>query len=94
MGDGDVTTRILTEIRDEVRAMRADHAAFREQIDARFARVDERFEVIETALRDLAQQLVILGRGVKEAIEERGRTRERLDDHERRLGALEEQIAR
>jgi phage shock protein A len=92
----DLTVRILQEIRDEVRTLndglntRFDNQNARfEQIEARFEQQNARFEAIETALRDMAQQLVILGRGVKTLIEQRAPTTDRLDALERRVDALE-----
>lgn len=85
----DLTVRILQEIRDDVRGLRDEQRAFREEHQAFREETNTRFEVIETTLRDLAQQLVILARGVKTAIELRGGVEARLDDHERRLTELE-----
>jgi hypothetical protein len=81
----DLTVRILQEIRDDVRGLRDEQRATREAADARF-------ETIETALRDMAQQLVILGRGIKVALERRSSTDERLDDYERRLAEVEKRL--
>jgi hypothetical protein len=92
----DLTVRVLQEIRDDMRGMREEQRGMREEqrslredLRVMAERNDARFEVIETALRDLAQQLVILGRGVQVAIEQRARTEERLDDHEQRIAAIE-----
>ena len=99
----DLTIRILQDIREEIRGLRTDQETFhREQSEfnreqAEFNRQQaefnrqaiSRFEVIETTLRDLAQQLVILGRGVKMLIEGKSGASERLDDHEQRILALE-----
>jgi hypothetical protein len=100
----DLTVRVLQEIREEIRGLRQDQQGLGTRMDDRFARMDERFdaisrenaarfEVIETTLRDLAQQLVLLARGVKAAIERRDRTDERLDDIERRLAEIEKRSA-
>jgi phage shock protein A len=51
-----------------------------------------RFEVIESTLRDLAQQLVVLGRAVKVAIEERRGTADRFDTLEQRVADLEKKV--
>ena len=99
----DLTVRILQEIRDDVRGLREEQRATREEQRATREELHgtreelrtfielatARFEVLETTQRDLAQQLVVLGRGVKVAIEQRSKTDERLDDHERRLADLE-----
>jgi hypothetical protein len=50
----------------------------------------QRFEVIETALRDVAEQLVMLSPGMKSAIEVRAGIEKRVDDHERRMAELEQ----
>jgi hypothetical protein len=92
----DLTVRILQEIRDDVRglrdeqrAFREEHQSFREEHQSFREETNARFEVIETTLRDLAHQLVILARGVKTAIELRAGVEARLDDHEQRLIELE-----
>lgn len=67
----DLTVRVLQEIRDDQRGMRQD---LRASVEAQAELAREfraRFEVIETTLRDLAQQMVLLARGVKVAIEQR-----------------------
>ena len=60
-----------------------------ERMDQRFEQMDHRFEVIETTLRDLAQQMVMLARGIKTALDHRSSSDARLDAVERRLDALE-----
>jgi hypothetical protein len=72
----DLTVKILEDIRDDIRGLRGDldktnatMAAGFQAMDARFEAANARFEVIETGLRDLAQQLVMLARGVKVAVE-------------------------
>lgn len=79
MEPDNLTIRLLQEIRDEVRRSsdrsdaRFEHMERRfEKVDQRFERMDHRFEVIEATLRDLAQQLVLLARGLKTALEHRG----------------------
>jgi chromosome segregation ATPase len=92
----DLTVRILSDIRDDVRGLREEQRATREELrvfaertERRFEAMEARFEVIETTLRDLAQQLVVLARGVKVAIEQRSTTDDRLDVLERRVGEIE-----
>ena len=90
------TIRLLQEIRDEVRRS-SDRSEVRfekmdqrfEKMDQRFEKMDQRFEVIETTLRDLAQQMVMLARGIKTALETRGAVDSRLESVESRLDALE-----
>src|SRR5262245_46411408 len=99
----DLTVRILQEIRDDLRGFRTDVNGRLEQVDKRLEQVDKRLEhwearaeladqrfiAIETALRDMAEQFVVLGRGIKVAIEDRARKEALLDDHERRIAELE-----
>ena len=75
----DLTIRLLQEIRDEVRRSS-------DRTEVRFEKMDQRSEVIETTLRDLAQQLVMLARGIKTALEHRGTTESRLDVLEKQSG--------
>ena len=75
MEPNDLTIRILQEIRDEQRATRIElkeeiHQV-REELHLMNDRFEARFEVIETTLRDLAQQMVLLARGIKTALEVR-----------------------
>lgn len=78
----DLTVRILRDIREEIHGLREEQREFREQSFARF-------EAIESTLRDLAEQMVMLARGVKVAIDQRGKTDARIRKIERRVGALE-----
>lgn len=100
MEPGDLTVRILQEIREDIRGLREESRQSREEgredihglrEEMRQSRDETaaRFEVIETTLRDLAEQLVMLGRGIKVAIEQRATVESRIDDLERRVGALE-----
>ena len=66
------------ESREEFRTVREE-----------FRTVNARFEVIETSLRDVAQQLVMLARGIKTALDARAKVELRFADVERRLEALE-----
>jgi hypothetical protein len=61
----------------------------RELVGQVHAIMDQRFEIIETTLRDLAQQMVMLARGIKTALEHRSTVESRLDQAERRIEALE-----
>jgi chromosome segregation ATPase len=98
-----LTIRVLQEIRDEVRRASDKTEVRFEKMDQRFEKMDQRFEkmdqrfeqmdkrsaLIETTLRDLAEQMVMLARGIKTAIESRGAVEGRLSDVERRLSVLE-----
>ena len=61
----DITVKLLQEIRDGVRQTNY-------RIGNMNTQFGQRFEVLETTLRDLAEQMVLLARGVKTAIEVRG----------------------
>ncbi len=87
-----LTIRILQEIRDETRGTREEVSKLTERMDARFERMDARFELVETTLRDLAQQLVVLARGVKSLIDVRTPSADRMDDYGRRIEALEKRV--
>ena len=67
----DLTLRVLQEIRDSIRegsdrterridALQQEMDSRFDQVDKRFEQADKRFEVVETTLRDLAQQMVML----------------------------------
>ena len=85
----DLTIRILQEIRDEQRATRTELKAEIREVNDRLGTFNARFEVVETALRDMAEQLVMLARGIKSALEARSDVDRRISDCERRLDLLE-----
>lgn len=89
MEPSDLTIKILQEIREEMRGHRADNqrdfVQLREEIAHANAESAKRFAVIESTLKDLAEQMIMLARGIKTALEVRGR----MDDVERRLTELE-----
>lgn len=96
----DLTVRVLQEIRDDQRGMRQDLQGVREDLRASVEAHAElagefrsRFEVIETTLRDLAQPMVLLARGVKVAIEQRSQSESRLDGLEHRVAELEKRTS-
>jgi len=85
----DITVRILQDIREEIRGLREEQREFREEQRQFREQSLARFEVIENTLRDLAEQLVMLARAVKAALEGREKSEQRLEAVERRLDALE-----
>lgn len=100
----DLTVQILQEIRDELRASRDEHRielrelrdefrASRDEQRARAELVDQRFEVIETSLRDFAQQLVMLSRGMTSLLENRAGSEERFEALEQRVEAVERKVS-
>ena len=52
-----------------------------------------RFEVIETALRDMAEQLVMHGRALKVLLDDRSTSNHRFDSLESRVAALEAKVS-
>lgn len=78
------------ESAERFESSRAEQATARAEQAAARAESNQRFEVIETALRDVAEQLVMLSRGVKAAIDVRAGIEKRVDDHERRIAELEQ----
>jgi len=100
MSPAGLTVKILQEIRDELRSSRQEQRSFREETSARFEAIDQRFEaanqrfeVIETTLRDLAQQMVMVGRGIRVLIDGRGSSDARIDALESRVDALETKVS-
>jgi phage shock protein A len=85
----DLTVAILKEIREDIRGLRDDNRALRADFQLFAEQSAARFEAIETTLRDLAQQMVMLARGVKSALEHRGASESRIDDLEARVRELE-----
>jgi chromosome segregation ATPase len=86
------TIRLLQEIRDEVRRSSDKTEVRFEKMDQHFEKMDQRSEAIETTLRDLAQQMVMLARGIKTALEHRTSVDNRLDGVEQRLSDLEKRV--
>lgn len=91
----DLTIQLLQEIRDEQRITRTELAG---RIDALAVETRSgremaaaRFEVIEHALRDMAEQLVMVGRAIKVSLESRSVGDRRLEELERRVAELEKQ---
>lgn len=78
--------RIPQDIRAEIHGLREEQREFRKESFGRF-------EAIENTLRDLAEQLVMLARGVKVAIEQRSKSDHRIRKLERRVTALEKRRA-
>jgi len=78
----DLSVRILQDIREEIHGLREEQREFREESLGRF-------EVMESTLRDLTEQLVMLARGVKVAIDQRSKTDDRIRKLERRVAVLE-----
>lgn len=88
----DLTVKVLEQIREEIRGVHGEVRGLRDDHRELVGQMNARFQVVETTLRDLAEQLVMLARGVKAAIEQRAGTDKRLDDHEARLSELEKRL--
>ncbi len=82
MTESDLTITILQGIRDDLQRSNQDNAQ-------RFEVMKQRFEVVETVLRDISEQMVMQSRGIKAAIEARASFEKRVDDHEKRITELE-----
>lgn len=85
----DLTVRLLQELRNGQKEQTKEMQELRAEMREGREHADQRFEVIETTLRDLAEQMVMMTRAVKVALESRTGNESRLDDLEKRLRALE-----
>ncbi len=96
----DLTIKILQEIRDEQRAtrvelkseisgLREEMSGLRQDLHEHIIRTDARFETIESTLKDLAEQMVMLARGIRSALDVRADHERRLVEVERRVDAIE-----
>lgn len=99
----DLTVKLLEQIRDEIRTTRTDLAARLDGTNARVDGLSERLDGTNGRLDGLerrrteselrvATELVALSgavRDVKDLLRERLDDRDRIDDHEKRLQALE-----
>jgi len=63
----DLTVTILKEIREEIRGTNSRIEKMNTDMSVRFTEMNVRFEVLETTLKELAEQMVMLARGVKSA---------------------------
>jgi hypothetical protein len=94
MTDNDLTIKILQGIREDLQRSTAQSDARFEKMDQRFetltTTMNQRFEVVETVLRDISEQMVMQSRGIRVAIESRAQLEKRVDDHELRIAGLEQ----
>lgn len=79
------SSSLLTGVEEILQGIRNDLQESMKQTAERFERMDQRFVVIESALRDMAEQMVMQSRAIKTALELRQNVEKRLDDHEERL---------
>ncbi len=100
MDVADMTLQVLKDIREEqratreeVRGMGGEIRAMREEMRATNELHAQRFEVIGTAIRDMSEQLVMLARGIRVALDSRAVQDVRVDEHERRITALEQRMS-
>ncbi|MDP3236266.1 MAG: hypothetical protein Q8N26_25985 [Myxococcales bacterium] len=63
------TVKLLQELRDGQRSQTEELHELRNEMREGRDRADQRFEIIETSLRDLAEQMVMMTRAVKVALE-------------------------
>ena len=95
-----LTLRILGEMREEMRAMRAELGGeirgLKEdirEIRDHLGVVDERLSVIEDTMVDLASQVHILGRGTRVTLDAKKRHEALIADIDRRVTAIEREQA-
>jgi hypothetical protein len=84
-----LTVRILEDIRDELRGVRAEHAATNERLD----RLEKRQSA--DAIR-LATEIVTVAKGigeVRDLLRDRKAERATLTDHEKRIRTIERKLA-
>ncbi|MBN8612787.1 MAG: hypothetical protein J0L92_19485 [Deltaproteobacteria bacterium] len=92
----DLTVKILSEIRDEIRGTRVDLSAKIDQTNARLEETNQKVDLLarrqtETEVR-LATEIVALAGAVdrtNKLLRERLDDRDRIDDIDRRVSALE-----
>ncbi len=89
----DITVEILKDIREEMRRSNRVNedqvSTLKADMATRFDVVDQRFEVIETALRDLSEQMVMHSRALRTLLDRSDTRSTTMADFERRLTALE-----
>ncbi len=100
---GDLTTQILLQIRDEIRSTNKQLGGLNDRVDTLNEQVDtlnERVDRLESRQAEdsirLGTELLAVARAVVEVrdlLREQRLERERLDNHERRLTAIERKIA-
>lgn len=75
MSENDLTIQILQGIRSDLQTSNRESAAMfdamTQRLDALNERSDQRFVVIETALRDMAEQLVMQSRAIRSSVARR-----------------------
>jgi hypothetical protein len=89
MGNDDIAVKIMQGLREDMQGMRSEMKGMREDMQKTEERNAFRFGAIEPVMKDLAEQMVMLARGVRTAIEVRENIERRVDEHETRLSALE-----
>jgi hypothetical protein len=93
VADSDLTVSILREIRDEIRTtnqhldttrveLKAEISAARVELKAEIGETNQRLDVVEVTLKDLAGQQLVLTRYLKNVI----------DRHDERLTRLETRL--
>jgi predicted nucleic acid-binding Zn-ribbon protein len=80
----DITHKILREIRDEITTTRSELVTTRTELGARIDVTNQRLQVVETTLQDLAAQQLPLTRYVKNVV----------DRHETSIDDLRERVVR
>ena len=100
MANRDLTTEILIQIRDEMKAVRGELTTTREQLSSRIDETNLRLERVERAQSEteirLATEIISVVSAVnqlKDLIVADRDLRNRVDEHDRRLAALEHQAS-
>jgi chromosome segregation ATPase len=94
---GDVMLDVLREIRDELRShgeILRSHGEILRSHDDQLRMHGQRFEAIETVLRDVAGQMVFVSRTLKSSLAMREQLDDRFDALEDRVASLEERVPR
>jgi chromosome segregation ATPase len=82
--------KAIGELNAELRSTAEQNEKRWEQNEKRWEQAEHRFEAIETALRDMSQELVIHSRALNALLSRRPEDEEWRDGVERRLRALEQ----
>ena len=82
--------RSIGELRGEIRNMAEQNERRWEQNERRWEQAEQRFEAIETALRDMSQQLLLHSRALNTLLSRRPDDEQWRETIERRLQALEQ----
>lgn len=89
---GDLTVKILEQIRDEIVLTRTDLGGRIDRTNERIDQTNERLGVVESTLLELAEQQRFVVRGLRTLGQRDGRFDARLDELQGRVEVLEKRI--